>query len=329
MKIPLQKFDKQGIGKITDFEFSEQELLWASLTIGAPSYASALQFINDAPEFAIQKWLALRSVIKIENQNLVLPITNYKKFEQSEKSVLSYWAGMIFSKLVAEKELGIPYMAHARFLEEDHSLTREPKETKSWPDLVGLDNSMNWHVIEAKGRKANPSPKEQKHFRDQAGRIKLIDDKLPKSKMFCITKMQKKLSIDLYDLEKTDNNTDEKTTPVNFSIKPLDMQIYFYKPFVEFFSNDKIPQVSTGHESIIYKRLTCFAGYKCYIGIMKDIFNSAKEEIIKTEKERKYKIARADITPIELIDNRLFMKKINEKETYIGRDGIVVKIIRD
>jgi len=67
MRLPFHQYDKSD-NEITGdkpFEFSEQELLWASLTVGAPSLSVALKNIRDSPAFALHKWFAIRSVVEI------------------------------------------------------------------------------------------------------------------------------------------------------------------------------------------------------------------------------------------------------------------------
>ena len=107
----------ERIGTADNLDFSESELLWAALTVGAPSYAIAIRNILDAPAFALHKWCAIRSVADINGQEIHLS-PNYFNLDQSEKVVLSYWVGMIFAKLVAKKILNVPWMAHARILQK-------------------------------------------------------------------------------------------------------------------------------------------------------------------------------------------------------------------
>ena len=138
MQITFTWFDESGnkIEYDNPFVFSEAELLWAALTVGAPSYAIAIQNILDAPAFALHKWCAIRSVAEIKGQEIHLSMS-YLNLDQSEKVVLSYWAGMIFAKLVAEKILHVPWMAHAKLLQKKVPMRVHPPDSKSLPDLVG------------------------------------------------------------------------------------------------------------------------------------------------------------------------------------------------
>ena len=233
MRLPFHQYDNSD-NEITGdkpFEFSEQELLWASLTVGAPSLSVALKNIRDSPAFALHKWFAIRSVVEIKDQELRL-VPSYKNLDQSEKVVLSYWTGMIVAKLVAEKVLDVPWMAHARLLKKQNRLEVVPPTTKSLPDLVGLDRSKEWHVLEAKGLQRKPTSDQKIHFKQQAERIGTIDTKKPATRNYCITRIRKRLCIELHDPDKVVKDS------IAFSIKPHDIQRYYYEPFVAFFSEN-------------------------------------------------------------------------------------------
>ena len=313
MRLPFHQYDKSD-NEITGdkpFEFSEQELLWASLTVGAPSLSVALKNIRDSPAFAIHKWFAIRSVVEIKDQELRL-VPSYKNLDQSEKVVLSYWTGMIFAKLVAEKVLDVPWMAHARLLQKQKRLTVVPRTTKSLPDLVGLDRSKNWHVLEAKGLQRKPTSDQKIHFKQQAERVGTIYGKKPATRNYCITRIRKRLCIELHDPDKVVKDS------VAFSIKPHDIQRYYYEPFVAFFGeNDE--NVDERDDDIIYRKVVCdtIDKRKCSIGIVRETLEQAQMQV-KSE------------NLVNGIDREELNRLNNERkrpDTFIGSDGIAVKLV--
>jgi hypothetical protein len=312
MQITFGWFEEDGEEIVYDnpFEFSEPELLWAALTVGAPSYAIAIRNILDAPAFALHKWFAIRSVTEINGQDIYLS-PNYANLDQSEKVVLSYWAGMIFAKLVAEKILHVPWMAHARILQKQGILQVHPPHTKSLPDLIGLDDSGNWHVIEAKGLQKKPSGENERHYRDQAKRIVAIDGKPPESKNYCITYIREHFTINLHDPDT------EPEHPVKFEIKPESLQQYYYKPFLTFFNDVKNLIDPLSDEDIIYKKVICdtIDKKKVLIGIVREVL-----EILNTQKD-------PVIKEYHFKENMLEKTGFVDKDTYIGPDGIVIKLV--
>jgi len=318
MRILFGWYDENGeeIEYDNPFEFSEAELFWASLTVGAPSLTDAIQNILDSPAFALHKWYAVRSVVKIHGGESTL-VPGYKNLDQSEKVVLSYWAGMIFAKLVGEKVLHVPWMAHARLLKKQKRLTVIPPTTKSLPDLVGLDRSEKWHILEAKGLQKRPSANQRINYKAQALRIGKVDGEKPASRNYCITNIRSPLSIELHDPDKIVKDS------VEFNIDPIDFQQYYYKPFVEFFS--KPDNTEDNDDYIIYKKVVCdtIDKRKCQIGIVRDILEQAKMQSEKKKADSKDLVIRS-IEP-------KFLKsqghESDEPDTYIGSDGIAVKLL--
>jgi len=311
--LPFHQYDKSDNEIIGDksFEFSEQELLWASLTVGAPSLAVAIQNIRDSPAFALHKWFAIRSVVKIKDQELRL-VPSYKNLDQSEKVVLSYWAGMIFAKLVAEKILDVPWVAHARLLKKQKRLGVIPSTTKSLPDLIGLDPSKEWHVLEAKGLQRKPTPDQKILYKQQAERIGTVDGKKPKTRNYCITRIKSKLSVELHDPDKVAKDS------IAFAIKPLDIQRYYYEPFVAFFG-EKDETLDERDDYIIYKKVVCdtIDKRKCYVGIVRETLVQAQMQV-KSE------------SLVKGIDRKEMSNLSTDRdhtETYIGSDGIAVKLV--
>jgi len=312
MQITFGWFEEDGeeIEYDNPFEFTESELLWAAMTVGAPSYATALQNILDAPAFALHKWFAIRSVAEINGNDIYLS-PHYHNLDQSEKVVLSYWAGMIFAKLVAEKVLHAPWMAHARILKKQGRLQVYPPNTKMLPDLLGMDGSGKWHVIEAKGLQKQPSGENERHYRARAKCIVAIYGEPPESKNYCITYIRNYFSIDLHDPET------EPEHPVKCEIKPFSLQQYYYKPFIAFFNDEKIPVDPTSDGLILFKRATCdiIDKKRVLIGIVREVLENLNKKEIPLIRE------------IHVKDIMIDKTGIVDKDTFIGPDGIVVKLV--
>lgn len=312
MQIDFRWLDENNerIAVTDNLTFTQPELLWAALTVGAPSYSIAIRNILDAPAFALHKWFAIRSVADIRDQEIILS-PNYYNLDQSEKVVLSFWAGMIFAKLVAEKILHVPWMAHARLLQKEGRLQVDPPTTKSLPDLVGLDQNWKWHVIEAKGLQKSPSNDNREHYTEQAKRIVAIDGQEPESKNYCITYIRSQFAVELHD-----PHTEPKE-PLKFEIKPDDLQQFYYKPFKAFFSDLDNRIVAESDDSIIYKKVICdtIDKKKCYIGIVREIFDQIKED--------------KPVKGFNLKEKIKIISELADTNTYIGPDGIAVKLVQE
>ena len=100
MNIPFNWLDEEGqrIDTVDHLEITQASLLWASLTVGAPSIKAAIDYFIDLPAFAFHKWNAIQSVIH-ERGNYAHLRSGFHNLDSSEKGVLSFWTGMIFAKL--------------------------------------------------------------------------------------------------------------------------------------------------------------------------------------------------------------------------------------
>jgi len=114
----------------------------------------------------------------------------YASLDLSEKSAMSYWQGMIFSKITAARHLGIPWLANVDDMRSKGQLQTNVR-TKSRGDLVGRDKDDAYHVIEAKGRSQRVEAGLIQHAKDQAAEISSINHSIPATTSACISKLWK------------------------------------------------------------------------------------------------------------------------------------------
>jgi hypothetical protein len=82
----------------------------------------------------------------------------YDEMVPSDKASISYWLGMGLAQLMAEREMAVDCLLHVDpLIKLGHvSLTPTPAGRRVKGDLVGQDQSGDWHVFEAKGRYGSP-----------------------------------------------------------------------------------------------------------------------------------------------------------------------------
>lgn len=314
LKIRFRKLDEQNENTFSKnyITLSESALYWASMTVGAPSLAAAMQNYSDAPAFALHKWSAICSVACIRDSQIHLR-KSYHMLDPTEKGVLSYWAGMIFAKLVAEKILHTPWAAHARILQKNGFMQVDPPKTNSLPDLVCYEgDSEIYHIVEAKGRcKQNFAQIEK--YKEQTRRIAFINGKEPTSRNVCVTYLKSPFAIDLFDPE-TDP---EKKAVVEINLSVL--QKYYYMPLVAFLTEKGYESDECTSDPFIYRQFACdhVDKRKFRIGMVKDMFEQVtNEEFI----ERGKSLEQADVS--KLRKDPFF----SNTDFFIGLDGIFVQL---
>jgi len=356
MEVWFRKLEKENEGNIPYdiLKFSESELYWASVTVGAPSDVVARRNYGDAPAFAIHKWSAICSVINFQTNPISLGNT-HDMLDPSEKGVLSYWTGMIFAKLVAEKILHVPWAAHAKILyqtlKNDGNMQLDPPETKSLPDLVCYEDIMTYHIIEAKGRVQKPDSEQIKNYIGQTQRISLINGEEPKSRNACVTILKPLFRIDFIDPKK------DPERKFIVKINPLALLKFYYEPVVAFLSEkEKETQVKKKEDGLvegeedsstkkkndsqikkpepfIYRDFSCkcIDKRKYRIGMVKEVFDLVKgweSGQISKQDSRGYLESKNFHETLKGIDFSELRKDelFSEGDFYIGSDGIVVQL---
>lgn len=110
----------------------------------------------------------------------------YHIIESSEKAGLTFRHATIFTKIVAEKHLRIPWLANVDEMRKNGVVTIN-EASRERGDYVGLDVGHDWHAIEAKGRSDGVSPGLIVDAKEQAKRIEKVNGVEPVTRSACVT----------------------------------------------------------------------------------------------------------------------------------------------
>lgn len=86
---------------------------------------------------------------------------------------MSYALGMVFCKLFAHRLLNTHWLLHLDVFKDQ--LNPELLTGKSRPDLVGQDDTGDWHSFESKGRSSAPNDDAKQKAKQQAQRLVRVD----------------------------------------------------------------------------------------------------------------------------------------------------------
>ena len=238
MKVVCKNFpdDYPLLKRDRELNVSLPALVWATVTVGAPSMSEVDLSSWPAISFALHKAFAIESIMEIENNEISLQ-PNYKNLDQSEKVVLSYWTGMMLTKLVSDQLLGVPYPAHVRAMQKKLQLTTDPQNSRSLPDLIGQDRSKKWHVLEAKCHKKDPGSVEKETWTTQAQRVIEIDGISPTTTSYCFTILQPSKDESHFKIEWVDPEIKKDSDSFTINVDPIRLQQFYYRPFFEIFKN--------------------------------------------------------------------------------------------
>lgn len=96
----------------------------------------------------------------------------YDVLDPSEKGAVSYFLGLTFAKLFAEKYLNVSWLMHLDVYRD--ALRPRNVHGGSKPDLVGFDTNGDWYVIEAKGRTGGHDSEAMRRAKEQVSNLSTI-----------------------------------------------------------------------------------------------------------------------------------------------------------
>ena len=124
------------------------ELVHAAITIGRRGWRDVVR--HGRHSFLEMHYRAAMLLANLQNTNGSIVKTDaYKSLDRSEKGAVSYYLGLTVAGLAARRFFNVSWPMH---LDVYHHLLHPELSGSLRPDLVGLDRSGAWCVIEAKGR---------------------------------------------------------------------------------------------------------------------------------------------------------------------------------
>lgn len=165
---------------------SNLELLHAILTCGMPNqFLLSWRHEKRSQEF-ISKISMVETNLEVNDGYLVKsPATEY--LDPSEKSVNSYYLGLIFTKLISMQEFDIDYFVHSTIFEQTYGKDAMSCNGRKKPSFIGYQkDAQEWSIWESTGRR-DQAPKALDDAFNQVLAIKTVNDTPPSLAMACMT----------------------------------------------------------------------------------------------------------------------------------------------
>ncbi len=198
--------------------FKWNELLSAAITVGRwrSDIFPTTQF---AVADAVHRVSCFYAYCTLRNSRLVMSPLFYD-LDATEKGIVSYYLGMSFAKLYAEKYLGVPWLMHISRYGGRNAIKYLGKGR---PDLFGPDKEGNWVVLEAKGRQRVTSGLLDK-IKLQTSMVDTINGVEPRFRVG-VTARQSKTALDMVVIDPEKDADAER-----LDIDPAEWIAEFYGP---------------------------------------------------------------------------------------------------
>lgn len=220
-----------------------EDLIWSAITVGRKNRAAVIQHDYYSLLEMIYRSTMIGANLRSSNKDELIKTDAYKSLDPSEKSAISYFLGLSFAKLAAEKLLGIPWLIH---LDCFSDLSIDPKDNRR-PDLIGMDYQGRWGVFEAKGRTNSIEKKLIQKAKKQTQMVRKIDGSNPWVRIASISYFfYHKLKLHLEDPDETHSDA------IDFEIPGGEDQFlkYYYQPFISLVENSQSSQEEVADRTI-------------------------------------------------------------------------------
>lgn len=139
---------------INQLQFTVQELMWSAITVGRANFMDVISH-GVYSEYEILYRASILVANIAQNGTTLVKSSAYVSLDPSEKSAVSYFLGLTFTKLLSSKLLAMPWLLHIDVYRNQFARTGNASgygSSRSRPDLIGLDRRRRWIVMESKGR---------------------------------------------------------------------------------------------------------------------------------------------------------------------------------
>ena len=158
------------------------QLVWAAITTGKAAGDEYAYGIYSTLE-RLHRASMIRAYLMQTPSNFITRTMPYQMSDPSEKTSISFYLGMTLAKLFAEVLFDVPRVLHFAVYAQNYQIVVAAGESR--PDLIGLSNSGQWFVFEAKGRSNSFDAYALETAKDQAKQIQTINNLAPVCTVAC------------------------------------------------------------------------------------------------------------------------------------------------
>lgn len=175
------------VNNTVELEFSNKELLHAIITCGMPIQRMTAAFPEKKRLELLYKLFLVETALDTEGDRLK-KAKKIAYLDSSEKSVISYYMGMFFTKMISHRLYGCEYLTNLNLIETpDHKEFIDFFASEWRPEMIGYNpGTQTWNVWEAKGG-SNYREQALKKGADQLKAIGTLNGVRPDPAAVCMT----------------------------------------------------------------------------------------------------------------------------------------------
>lgn len=289
-----------------DLNITLPELIWGCITVGKFGLFDLTCFGVISFHEIFFKWHLILANLDITNGRFSKSFL-YENLDPTEKAVVSYYLGMTFTKVFADKRLNTPWLYHVSKIDPLY-IAFHPGDSR--PDLIGDDMNGDWIVAEAKGRTNGFCSKTMLAAKKQTLQIKNINGKKPILRVAFQSHFNKHLELAVADPPEPDRNAKDLNFDKVFAIRQ------YYEYLVNVLMNSNSSR-DTKHGSV---RIIEFKEIGLTVGLLESILEAWHSDVslIKAQDT-----LRSKVFETEDANSLSSIQKTNEQ---FFRDGVYISI---
>ena len=215
--------NRLGVNATQQINVSWPQIVHAAITVGRRGWSDVLKNGRHSLFEMYYRASMVYANLQTSCSDRIIKTGAYKGLDPSEKSAISYFLGLTFTKLIAGRIFGIHWLMHL----DVYSHLLQVLIGGGRPDLVGQDRSGRWCVFEAKGRSNGMDRKVIAKAKAQTQGLRTICSRTPVLRVASITYFSgQSLRLHLEDPDEIDKDA------VDLDIPEDQFQQDYYRPFM-------------------------------------------------------------------------------------------------
>lgn len=156
--------------------FSWDEICHAAVTVGRGSWLDVFRFGTYSVLEAMWRLAMVRANLVEDSNGRLRKSRAFAALDPSEKSAVSYFLGLVVTKLITARLFGVTWLLHLDVYRRSLNPTFALSDR---PDFVGLNSANLWVVIESKGRTNGASSRLLDSAKQQTRSLRRIGGQMP------------------------------------------------------------------------------------------------------------------------------------------------------
>jgi len=214
-----------ALTQVSEISFTWDELIRAAITVGRRNWSDVLRHGTYSILEGLWRVAIVRANLIEEPDGRLGESSAFRDLDPSERGAISYFLGLTFTKLIADKLFFVPWLLHLDVYRQDLNphLALPVK-----PDFVGMDAHQQWLVAESKGRTSPVGRQALEDAKRQTRSLRNLNGALPALRIAVGTYFTSGMSrARIWDPDELDNNAVDLPIPLEEFARA------YYRPLVE------------------------------------------------------------------------------------------------